>query len=119
MTALTIVEDKLPGLRFYGVRSEIRSNRVGVRTGTITMLCEVHDEALWEMAVEKFEEFKVFSSTTEEMLSALGDALTSTDTELQEARLREQEAWAAVKEKSARIEELETILASIGADLGL
>lgn len=119
MTELREVEDKLPGLRFYGVVSSIRANRVGAKTGTITMSCEVADEDLWDMAVAKFEDFKVFSSTTDEMLAALGDALTTTDTELQAAQQREQEAWAVVEEKDARISELEAILASIGADLGI
>lgn len=119
VTELKEVEDKLPGLRFYGVVATLRANRVGARTGTITMSCEVHDNDLWEMAVEKFEDYKVFSSTTDEMLAALGDALTTTEAEREEAQQKEAKAWAAVEEKDARIAELEAILAEIGVDLGI
>jgi acyl transferase domain-containing protein len=119
MGSTTDVAEALPGLRFYGVVAELRANRVGTKTGTITMSCEVHDRKLWEMAVEKFEDFKVFSSTTEEMLTALGDALDATDGELHMARQNEQKALASVQEKEARIKELEGILAVIGVDLGI
>jgi ElaB/YqjD/DUF883 family membrane-anchored ribosome-binding protein len=113
------VEKDLPGLRFYGVIAEERSNRVGTRTGTITMSCEIHDKKLWDMAIEKFEDFKVFSSATEEVLSALSDELDTTYEELQEANAKLEEVQATIREKDDKIAELEGILATIGADLGI
>jgi ElaB/YqjD/DUF883 family membrane-anchored ribosome-binding protein len=113
------VEKDLPGLRFYGVVAEERANRVGTRTGTITMSCEIHDKKLWDMAIEKFEDFKVFSSATEEVLSALSDELDTTYEELQEANAKLEEAQATIREKDDKIAELEGILATIGADLGI
>ena len=83
------------------------------------MSCQVHDRELWNLAVDKFEDFKVFSTTTEEIFDALSSALHGADDDLHAAQQREQAALMLVAQKELKIAELEGILASIGVELGI
>lgn len=120
MSALDETEERLPGLRFHVVSSALtKSFGGGVRTGTITLRCEVRELELWEMAVEKLNGLKLFSSTTEEMIAALSYELTHTDVRLQEALDREKELLEEISSKEEEVARLRGILRDIGAELGV
>jgi hypothetical protein len=71
------------------------------------------------MAVEKFENFKVFSSTTDEMLAALSYELNSTESQLQMALKREQELLEELQNEADEIASLRQVLHDIGTELGV
>ena len=120
MSALEETEDRLPGLRFHVISSDLKKSSGGVlQYGTIVIRCEVFDRELWNMAVERLDGFKLFSSTTEELLSALGSELTHTDTQLQESLDREKELNADIGAKEAEIARLRAILHDIEVDFGV
>lgn len=120
MTELSSAEAKIPGLLFHVTASDLKQS-VGrsLQLGTITMRCEVTDKQLWLMAVEKFENFKVFSSTTDEMLAALSYELNSTESQLQMALKREQELLEELQNGTDEIASLRQVLHDIGTELGI
>lgn len=119
MSELSSVEEKTPGLLFHVVVSALKKNTGGVELGTISMQCEVTDRQLWNMAVEKFDNYKVFSSTTEEMLAALSYELNSADSQLQMVLEREQELREELQNKVDEIADLRQILHDIGVNIGV
>jgi hypothetical protein len=120
MGATKEVEDTLPGLRFTVERSTVQApTHLRFRVGTIHLRCEFTDGELWNAALKKLNGLKLFSSVVDDVVSALGHALDSTEAELRETKGREEELQQIIHEKDREIAELRRLLSSIGIDLGI
>lgn len=113
------VEDQLPGLRFSVDRYSTRSNSLGRLYGNVTLTCEITDKDLWERAIAELDGYKIFSSTTEELFKALGDALDSADGQLAQALSREKALQEELEAERKESERLRGVLARLESELGL
>ena len=109
------VEDRLPGVRFRVDKWERLK-----RSGYITLRCEVNDPALFDTCVVKLDGLKIFTGDlVEEVLGALGDALTGKEEELQN---KEQEVTQLKQELAttqAELVKLRRLMHSVGVQLGI
>lgn len=121
MANTTEVEKRIPGLRFQVVSSEVmaRSTSTFNRVGYVKLRCEFSDRQLWELALDRFKDLKIFSGTTEELLGALGDELNSTDAQLKQARARESALLKELEKQREEVAKLRSTLAEIGVQLGI
>ena len=118
MGASDEVIEKLPGLQFRVESSAQGKPTVGgARHGQIHLRCEFTDEKMFEAAVAKLHNFKIFSTLTEELTDALCEALDSTEQTLTQAQEQIVELQHEVSEKDAEIARLRALLRSIEDDL--
>jgi hypothetical protein len=109
------VEDQLPGVRFRVEKWERLR-----KSGYITLRCEVNDPALFEACVEKLNGLKLFTGDlVEEVLGAMGNALTDKESELQAKEEETQRLREEMGIKDAWIEKVRGNLHKLGLELGI
>lgn len=114
------VAAKLPGLQFSvtGTR-RFAAPASGMHSGEITLRCEVTDVGLFDAAVAKLDGYKMFSSCTEEIITALGMELDSLTTTLQQAHLLERALRREIAGKDKELKEMQRFLADLEQELGI
>lgn len=92
---------------------------MGHLNGRVTLLAQVQDSAQWDAAIDKLQGFRLFTTSTEETLSAFSMELDAAHEELQVRRLRETELVNELAQKNTELQQLRAALAAIGHDLGI
>lgn len=111
------VENGLRGIRFRVESSELRK-----KAGVITLRCDVHsyDVKLFEACVAKLDGLKIFTGDmVEEVLGALGDALTGKEEELQSKEAKIEELTEALAAKEEEVARLRSLMRAVGIQLGI
>ncbi len=108
------VEDKVPGLRF-SVKESSRAARFGI----VTLHCIVNDVEMWDNAVEKLDGLKLFSTTSQEVMDALGEELTLQVKEVGDLGKLMVKLQRELDAQIAKNNEMQAMLTKIGIDLGL
>lgn len=109
------VEDQLPGVRFRVEKWERLS-----KSAYITLRCEVNNTALFDACVVKLDGLKIFTGDlVEEVLGAMGNALTDKESELRakEEEIRQLREETAVKDEW--IAKMRKNLHTLGLELGI
>lgn len=113
------VTAQLPGLQFSVKNVQRSLTATGACSGLITLRCTVSDQALFEAAVRKLDGYKVFSSCTEEIITALGMELDSTVSDLQRAQLLEKALRRELAKKDDELTKMQDFLAQLERELGI
>jgi hypothetical protein len=112
---VTEVEDRIPGVRF-SVSDATRTKRAGY----VVLRCDVNDVALWDACVAKLNGLKIFSGDlVDEVLGALGGALTDKEEELQAEQQRTLAVQKELEETKAELARLRGLMHSVGMELGI
>lgn len=119
MGAKEDVEKTLPGLRFTVRGSGKHATPSGKIIGELVLRCEIIDPALWEPAIKKLDGLKIFSTSIEEVLDALGEELNNKEVSLSEEQEKNVELMKSNMALSAEVDRLRVLLSGIGVDLGL
>lgn len=110
---------ELPGLQFKVKESTLGGSGTGVRYGHILLYCTVRDPKLFQMASEKLDGYRIFSSTAEEVMDALTSELSSVEDRLQAAKRQERRLLAQLAEKEEELVKLRAFFSTLEADLGI
>lgn len=109
------VEDEIHGVRFT-VDQSTRTKSAGY----VVLRCDVNDVKLWEACVAKLDGLKIFSGDlVEEVLGALGGALTDKEEELQAEQQRTLAVQKELEETKAELARLRDLMHAVGMELGI
>lgn len=112
-------EEKLPGIQFSVKDALLGGSGTGVRYGRIELFCVVHDAKLFDMAVEKLDGYRIFSSTAEEVMDALSMELNTVEERLKAHKRLERMLRLQLEEKDAEIAKLKGFFTELEVDLGI
>jgi hypothetical protein len=113
------VTAELPGLHFSVRATQRYASLNGVHSGTILLHCTVSAEELFEAAVEKLDGYRMFSSCTEEIITALGMELDSLTGTLKRSQLLEAALRREIDKKDKEIDKMKEFLAQLERELGI
>lgn len=113
------VSEALPSLQFTVKEAALLGTGTGVRYGILVLRCTVRDIPLWEAAVEKMDGYKVFSSTSEEIMDALGMELTETRGVASSLRRMIYRQKNELEDKEQELQKMREFFREIETDLGI
>jgi hypothetical protein len=112
---VTDVEDRLPGVRFRIDRAERHK-----KSAYITLRCDIEDTPLYEACIAKLDGLKIFTGDlVEEVLGALGAALTDKEQELLTQEKEAEDLAKRLEAAEAEVVRLRKLMHGVGMQLGI
>lgn len=112
-------EEELPNLQLSVREAVTKQNSQGQYVGTMVLVCVTKSREMFDSAVTHLDGYKMYGSSTEEMIDALARELSETEEASKSLSIQNKLLSRKVKEKDAEIERLHGLLAIVGRDLGL
>jgi hypothetical protein len=112
-------KEKLPGIQFAVKDALLGGSGTGIRYGRIELFCTVHDATLFDLAVEKLDGYRIFSSTAEEVMDALNMELNTIEEQLKAHKRLERRLRLQLEEKDTELANLRRFFAEVEDSLGI
>jgi len=110
--------EELPSLLLEVRESSTAKNKQGMFVGAIQLVCVTRDEGIFDAAVQYLDGYKMYGSTSEEVIQALTAELHDVEETQASLLVRNGLLERRIREKDARIAQLERLLGALGTDLG-
>ena len=110
---------ELPSLQLEVRESSTSQNKQGMFVGSILLVCVTRDEGIFDAAVQYLDGYRMYGSTSEEVIQALTAELHDVEETQASLLVRNGQLERRLREKERRIAHLERLLSRVGTDLGL